>query len=282
MMAVVAIASLAAAGAAMLGFVVAMLFRWGSQRHADRLTRLSRVELAEMFLFVEPARFLRYNALALISLPPLAFVAAGGVVALIVAAVVLTAPVALYRRLRERRNRALQRQLADVAAAIATALRAGLGLAQALEQVVRHQPRPSAQEFALALREHRLGTPLEQALSDLARRVRSADYDMLVATLGIARELGGGLAEALDRLAVAVRRRVAMEDRIAALTAQGRLQGLIMAILPVLLGLVLYAMQPQAMQPLFETPLGWATLAVVAALEIGGWMLIRRIVAIRV
>jgi tight adherence protein B len=169
-----------------------------------------------------------------------------------------------------------------VAAAIATALRAGLGLAQALEQVVRHQPRPSAQEFALALREHRLGTPLEQALSDLARRVRSADYDMLVATLGIARELGGGLAEALDRLAVAVRRRVAMEDRIAALTAQGRLQGLIMAILPVLLGLVLYAMQPQAMQPLFETPLGWATLAVVAALEIGGWMLIRRIVAIRV
>jgi len=281
MMVVVAIASLAAAGAAMLGFVVAMLFRWGSQRHADRLTRLSRVELAEMFLFVEPARFLRYNALALISLPPLAFVAAGGVVALIVAAVVLT-PVALYRRLRERRNRALQRQLADVAAAIATALRAGLGLAQALEQVVRHQPRPSAQEFALALREHRLGTPLEQALSDLARRVRSADYDMLVATLGIARELGGGLAEALDRLAVAVRRRVAMEDRIAALTAQGRLQGLIMAILPVLLGLVLYAMQPQAMQPLFETPLGWATLAVVAALEIGGWMLIRRIVAIRV
>lgn len=272
----------AAIAAAVCGVALASAIRWFSSRHTDRLAHLSRVELAEMFLFVEPAKFLRINAVALIALPMLTFVVIGGVPALIVAALVLIAPVSLYQRLRSRRRRALQRQLADVAATVATGLRAGLGLSQALEQVVRHQPRPISQEFALALREHRLGTPLEVALGDLARRAASNDFEMFVATLGIARDLGGGLAEALDRLAVAVRRRVGMEDRIAALTAQGRLQGVIMASLPVALAAVLYAMQPRSMAPLFDSPIGWAALTVVAVLEAAGWLLIRRIVSIRV
>lgn len=276
------VALVAALAAAAFGVAIAIVFRWFSVQHTGRLARLSRVEFVEMFLFVEPSRFVSINAIALAVLPTLTFFSLGGAAALVVAALVLAAPVSLYRRLRTRRRKALQRQLADVAATIATGLRAGLGLAQALEQVVRHQPRPISQEFALALREHRLGTPLEAALGDLARRAGSADFDMLVATLGIARDLGGGLAEALDRLAVAVRRRVGMEDRIAALTAQGRLQGLIMALLPLGLGVVLYGMQPDAMRAVLDTPIGWAGIAVVALLEISGWLLIRRIVAIRI
>lgn len=282
MMSVLVLAFVAACAAAASGVAIASGIRWFSTRHADRLARMSRVEFAEMFVFVEPAKFLRFNAIALVTLPAVSFLIAGGVSALVVAALVLISPAALYHRLRARRRSALQRQLADVAATIATGLRAGLGLSQALEQVVRHQPRPISQEFALALREHRLGTPLETALGDLARRTASSDFDMFVATLAIARDLGGGLAEALDRLAVAVRRRVGMEARIAALTAQGRLQGTIMALLPIGLGVVLYAMQPTSMSPVLASPLGWAAVAVVSVLEVSGWLLIRRIVAIRV
>jgi tight adherence protein B len=118
--------------------------------------------------------------------------------------------------------------------AIAAGLRGGLSLWQALELVPRHQPRPVAQEFALVLRQQRLGLPLEEALQGLAARTGLHDVRMLVATLGIARDLGGGLAEVLERLAESVRRRVAMEDRIEALTAQGRMQGAIVGALPVL------------------------------------------------
>ena len=105
---------------------------------------------------------------------------------------------------------------------------------------------------------------------------------MLVATLGIARDLGGGLAEVLERLAESVRRRVAMEDRIEALTAQGRMQGAIVGALPVLVAVALYVMEPASMARLFTTSIGWLVVAVVALLELVGWALIRKVVRIDV
>ena len=104
--------------------------------------------------------------------------------------------------MRRRRLRALQRQLPDAIAAIAAALRGGGGLWQALESVPRHQPKPVSQELALVLRQHRLGMPLDEALQGFASRSGLHDIRMLVATLAIARDLGGGLAEVLERLSM--------------------------------------------------------------------------------
>ena len=132
------------------------------------------------------------------------------------------------------------------------------------------------------LREHRVGLPLEQALQGLAERSGLHDFHLLVATLGIARDLGGGLAEALERFASTLRRRLALEARIRALTAQGRLQGVIMGALPLALGWVLYLMEPSVMGRMFSEPLGWVVLALIAVLEGAGYLLIRRIVDIRV
>ena len=176
----------------------------------------------------------------------------------------------------------LERQLPDIADSIAGSLRAGLGLGQAIARVAQHQPPPAAQEFALLVREHRLGIPLEQALSDLAVRSDLRDLHMLVATLGIARDLGGGLAEALERLGSSIRRRLVMEDRIGALTAQGRLQGIVMGVLPIALGAVLFVLEPVQMRKLFTDPVGWLTIGGILLLELGGLMLLRRIVSIRV
>jgi tight adherence protein B len=195
---------------------------------------------------------------------------------------VIIAPTLIYRWLRVRRRHTLVRQLPDVAAALAAALRAGLSLSHALEQVVKFQPRPSSQEFSLMLREHRLGIPLDRALWALAHRSETKDFHLLVSTLGIARDLGGGLAEALERFSSMLRRRLALEDRIRALTAQGRLQGVIMGALPILLGGVLMLMEPETMSLLFSEPAGWAVCALVVALEAVGFVLIRRIVNIEV
>jgi tight adherence protein B len=132
------------------------------------------------------------------------------------------------------------------------------------------------------MRENRLGLPLEQALAELARRNDLRDLHMMIATLGIARDLGGGLAEALERLGASIRRRLAMEDRIRALTAQGRLQGIVMGLLPLGLGAVLFILEPVQMRKLFTEPIGWLTIGGVVLLETGGLLLLRRIVGIRV
>jgi tight adherence protein B len=274
---------LAAAAFAILAVLAVRAGAWSSRHHEQRLTRLSRVELAELFVFIEPRRLVRLNLLALALVPALVgYCASSLVLAAAAFVVVLVLPVSIYRRLRRRRLRALQRQLPDAIGAIAAALRGGAGLWQALESVPRHQPKPVSQELALVLRQHRLGLPLDEALQGFALRSGLHDIRMLVATLAIARDLGGGLAEVLERLSQAVRRRVAMEDRIDALTAQGRLQGRIVGALPILLGAVLYAMEPGPMSRLFVTPAGWLVLGVVAALELFGALLIRRIVKIDV
>jgi len=257
--------------------------RSGSARHRESLRRLGAVELAELFVFVDPARFVRWNLAALAVLPAMLGVLTGRVsVGACAAAGVLCLPTLLHRRLRRQRLRRLQRQLPDAMGAIASGLRGGLSLPQALELVARHQPRPVAQEFGLLLRQQRLGLPMDEVFQGLATRTGLHDVRMLVATLGIARDLGGGLAEVVERLAESVRRRVAMEDRIDALTAQGRMQGAIVGALPLLVALALYLMEPASMGRLFTTSVGWLVIAVVAMLELTGWALIRKVTRIDV
>lgn len=275
--------ALAAAVAAMTSAIaITMSLRWGSRRHQQRLAHLSEVGFAGMFLFLDRQTFWRLNTLAALVVPLLVWALLGFGAAVATLALVLVAPSFGYRVLSSRRRTSLQRQLPDAAAALATALRGGLSLSQSLEQVVRYQPQPISQEFSLMMREHRLGVPLDRALAAMADRVRLRDFDLLVSTLAIARDLGSGLAEALERYAQSVRRRLTLEDRIRALTAQGRLQGIVMGLLPVILAVSLMVVDPMWMQPLFTTLSGWLTLAAVAVLELLGFLLIRKIIDIRI
>lgn len=261
---------------------LATSFRWGSQQHHKRLAHMSEVGFAEMFMFLDAPTFLKLNVLAVLIAPIAAGMLLGWVAAAVALIAALLAPGLGFRWFSRRRRRAMQRQLPDTATALATALRSGLSLSQALEQVVRHQPKPVSQEFSLMMREHRIGVPLDRALAAMAHRIQLRDFDLLVSTLAIARDLGSGLAEALERYAQSVRRRLALEERIRALTAQGRMQGLIMGVLPLLLALVLTFIDPVWMWPLVSTSIGWVTLAVICLLEWVGFLLIRKIVDIRI
>jgi tight adherence protein B len=268
--------------AALLAFVASRTVQWGSREHRHHLEHLTEVEFAELFLFLDPVRFLQWNLMAALALPLITFIWIGAQTAAVVFSVVIVAPTLIYRVLKQRRRRALEPQLAEAASAMASSLRSGLAFGQALEQVVKHQPAPISQEFALVLREQRLGVPIDKALQGFATRVDLPDARMLVTTLAIARELGGGLAEALERYARMVRRRLALENRIRALTAQGKLQGWIMGALPIGLAAVLWWLNPNEMNQLIESPAGWAVIAVLVVLEWVGFLLIRRIVQIRV
>jgi tight adherence protein B len=106
------------------------------------------------------------------------------------------------------------------------------------------------------------------------------DLRLFTAAVRIAGDSGGNLAETLERLADTIRRKLTVEGKIQALTAQGRLQGWIMSLLPVAVAAALFAIEPEAMEPLVATWQGWIVCGVIAVLELAGMVFIRRIMDI--
>jgi tight adherence protein B len=252
-------------------------------RYREAFTQHAHFSLRELFLFIDPSRLFIANV-ALILLAGLGVWVASGLFLLGVAAAVVMAilPRLILRKLRERRLHTIEQQLPDALLVMAGGLRAGVSLSHALQQLVRETRPPVSQEFDLVLREQRLGVPLDEALENLARRVPLQSVTLFVSAMRIANETGGSLAEALERASQTLRSKIAMEGKIRALTAQGKLQAWIVGLLPMFLFLVLSKLEPDAMSLLWTTRMGWGTIAVVVLLEFFGILLIRKIVAIDV
>jgi tight adherence protein B len=204
------------------------------------------------------------------------------VVPLLLAVLVVVLPRVVYTQIHRRRRLKIALQLPDVLLMIASSLRAGTSLQIALDLAIRETPAPLSQELGVVVREQRLGLALEEALETMARRLKMEEVDLVVTAMTIARDIGGNLAETLDRLASVLRAKAIMEGKIRSLTSQGKLQGLIVGMLPLFLMLVLSSMQHDAMHPLFHTWWGWAVLGVIGILELIGFLMIRKIVNIDV
>jgi tight adherence protein B len=239
--------------------------------------------LADMFLFVDPQRLFFFNMLIIIILPLLVWAMTGHLLyGLIALGGALFLPFYAYRVIRQRRFRAFEKQLPDALTMIAGGLKAGASINMALESLVREQPAPLSQEFQLFLREQRIGVDFGRSLQNMEQRLPIPDFQMFASALRIAREIGGNLAEILERLSDTLRRKATMEGKIDALTAQGRMQGYVMTGLPVLLGFLLYLLEPEAMSKLFTTKEGYITLTVAVIMEIVGYIFISKITAIDV
>jgi tight adherence protein B len=269
--------------AALLAWMAIDIGGAGFTRYRRRFTEHARFSMRELFVFIDPARLLLL-ILAAATLLGLGLWQVTGKPALGAIAVIVLglAPRFVFRLLRRSRLARLEQQLPDALLVIAGGLSAGVSLALALQQVVREARPPISQEFDLVLREQRLGVAIDDALDNLARRVPLQSVTLVVAAMRIASETGGSLAEALERAAQTVRCQLAMEGKIRALTAQGKLQAIVVGLLPVALMLVLGRMEPEAMGLMWSTPMGWSTLATIALLEFFGVLLIRRVVAIDV
>jgi tight adherence protein B len=165
---------------------------------------------------------------------------------------------------------------------IAGATKAGLSLVSAVRQVSAELAPPLSQEFQLMQHEQRLGVSVDDSLENLTHRVPVQSIKLMVSAMRIASETGGGLAETLERTAATLRSQHAMELKIRALTAQGKLQAWVVGLLPVFLLYVLSRMEPDAMALLWTTQIGWGVLAGVAIMEFFGVWIIRRIVTIDV
>lgn len=253
------------------------------ERYKESFEKAATTNLADMFMFVDAKQLYMINVLILIFAPLLILILTSSwVLTIIGSAIVLIAPGAIYKVLRKRRFKAFEAQLPDALVMLSGGMRAGASFRIALESVIDAQYPPLNQEFELFLRELRMGMDFDEALLNMTVRLPIPDFILVVSAIRIAREVGGNLGEILDSLADTVRRKRAMEGKIEGLTAQGKMQGIVMTSLPLLLMAVLFVIEPKAMEPLISTPIGYATLSVIAVMMGLGYFFISSITNIDV
>lgn len=251
--------------------------------YQQNVLETTNVKLSDMFIFMDGRQLTQISIAATVLVPILLLRLSGNPLLAIGGAVVcLFGPGLVHKRLKARRRHKLIRQLPDTLDSLVGGLRSGLSLPQALGLLSEQLPKPSNQEFSLVVRKLRMGVNLDDVLDELETRIHSAEYTMFTTSMRIAREVGGNLTESLERLADTMRKKLAMEDKITALTSQGKLQGIIVGCLPLFLMWVLTEMEPDAMAPLYSTWLGYGVLGVIFVLEFIGFVLIRKIVRIDV
>jgi len=189
-------------------------------------------------------------------------------------------PIIILKGKIRQRIKEISNQLGDTIILIANSLRAGYSFLQAIETVAEEMPDPIRKEFRILLKEMNLGISTEQALLNLVNRVPSRDLDLVVTAVLIQRQIGGNLSEILDNISTTIRQRVKLKGEIKTLTAQGRMSGWIIALLPVALGMILYAMNKEYIQLLFTNSLGQMMLLLAVVMELIGVIIIRGIVNI--
>ncbi len=252
-------------------------------RQKSELEASTRTTLADMFIFLDPTRLFYYNVAALVVLPTLVWLFTQNPVFVTFAAVAtLVLPKYYIKTLAARRLKRFEEQLPDALMMISGAMRAGASLNVAMESMIKEQKPPLSQEFELMLREQRLGMDFDTALVNMEKRNPLQDFSLVVSGLRISREVGGNLAEILESLANTLREKATMEGKIRSLTAQGKMQGLIMSCLPLLMMAALNWIEPKAMGTMFTTLFGWATLAVIMIMITIGYLFIRKITTIDV
>lgn len=186
----------------------------------------------------------------------------------------LLASTYLSIRISRRRGRFAD-QLDDTLQLVSGNLRAGHGLAQAIDSVARFADPPTSEEFSRIVNESRIGRDLGVALSSTANRMRSDDFNWAAQAIDINRETGGNLAETLQRTAATIRERNQIRRQVKALSAEGRLSAIILIALPIAVFVIVLFLQPGYLAPFFQSILGWLALGTAAILLIIGtvWML---------
>lgn len=271
------------AGATLLMLAAMLRGQQYMTEYKTAFTETASNSLADMFSFADPVKLFYINIAAVLLIPLVVMVLfRDWKLSFVVFILLLFIPNILYSSARKRRQRRFEQQLPDGLAMISGSMRAGASLSIALESLVKEQQPPLAQEFQLFLREQRIGVDFEESLAHMEKRMPVADLGMVISALRISREVGGNLAEVLESLADTLRRKHTMEGKIDSLTAQGKLQGIVMTGLPILLGVLLNFLEPEAMEKLWTTPVGWVVLTIIVVMLGLGYFMISKITSIDV
>lgn len=255
----------------------------GKSKLGSRYKEKIEVRLIQAHLPLKPEEYIAINIIVFIGAAVLFLVltenpVVSGILALIAAQV----PGIYVNSRKKSIIHKIDQQLPDTISLISNTLKSGYSFLQAIDAASKEMPPPISLEFQNILREINLGVNTENALERLSNRVQSKDLELIILAVLIQRQIGGNLSEILDNISETIRSRIKIKGEIKILTAQGRISGLIISLLPIALGIIIYFINPSYIMTLFEHQIGWAMLAMAALMQGIGIYLIRRIIRIEV
>ena len=202
--------------------------------------------------------------------------------ALVMGFMALVCPYFYLKYVTWKRLRRFLEQMPDGLDMISQALQAGLGLTQAMVFVSREMPDPLGTEFSVFIEEVNLGLPLADALKKLEERMALPEVRLFNTALMVQREVGGSLAELLNKLADIIRDRFRIERLIKSLTGQNRMSAWVVCSIPPFLAVFMYIREPETMNDMFSDPMGRMMLAAALVLEIIGIFVFRKFIKVHI
>lgn len=281
---------LASLGVGLLIFQVSTNLSEGANAYSSKFTKSSEATLAEMLVFMPPTAIMsmKLSCLAL-------GLAAGWVVSLglkmwwqqlipmfFIGIPAFYLPDSMIKKAYRKRLKTFHLQMIDGLTIIMNSLKANLSFPDSIRVMSEEAEEPLASEFALVLQEVNLGLPMERALDNLSKRMPIDDLALFVASINTIYSMGSGLRVVCQNAIQLISQRFRVEMRIEAITSEGRMQALVLAMAPYLLMFVLYFIDPSLTETLFNTGKGMIILGIVIILDLLGFLFIRNITNIEV
>jgi len=245
------------------------------QKHAARRARENAISIGQAYVY----NLLQLSLSILVCILALCLTRS---LLLFVACVVtaLWLPGFFRRRKRRIRMKRIENALPGCLLMMASSLKSGASLSITIQTISMEQKGPLAEEFGMLMRDQKLGVEFDVALQRMDERIDIPDFRLVTVALRVSREVGGNLSEILISLSQTIKNKLTLEGKIDALTAQGRIQGIVMALMPLPIGMALMFLEHDAMSKMFTTTLGHIFIAVIVIMEFIGYKVIQKILRI--
>jgi len=249
---------------------------WWGRKIDDQKDRLK-----EMMLFIDPKKLVLLNIISPIALTLIfaGFIGInfgsyilGGLIGLTLGILI---PSIMIKRMIIMRRKKFNSQISDGLMILSSCLKGGLSLLQAIEALVEELPAPISQEFGIILRENKMGMPLEESFDRLNKRMPSEELNLLTTAILVARETGGDITQLFSTLINSIRAKIKISDNVKTLSMQGKIQGVVMSLLPIAFTIMVYSFNPQYFDIMLSNSLGRILLIYALISEIVGVFLIR-------
>jgi tight adherence protein B len=278
------------AATTMTGFIATQILGTKYVKYQGSYTERMSDRMENLFLGRDLGRKLLWGkwALAFAMMVVGAYVTnrAGGAVSALIAVLFALAgfyaPDYVPAHLEKKRLRKFNEQLPDTLVTMASCLKSGLAFPQSVDFLAANTDAPTCQEFGLMAKEVKVGVDVDTALRKMFDRMFCEDLELLVTAVTISRQVGGNLVEIFDKMAETIRDRAAMQGKIRALTAQGKMQTVVIGLMPIAMFFMIRFVQPELMANLTETAIGWMLIVGAAIWETIGLFIIKKIVTIEV
>lgn len=192
----------------------------------------------------------------------------------------VTVPFLYVKSLQAKRLTAFNRQLPDALSLIGSAIRSGYSFPRAMQMVAEEMPAPICEEFRRVINETNVGLPLESALLRMVDRIQSYDLELVATAVIIQQQVGGNLAEIVENIAETIRERIRVEGEVSVLTAEGRISGIVLVLMPFVMAGIVLSLNPHYLNPLFVDYWGRVMVVLGLCLQIAGAIIIKKMLVV--